>query len=317
MAVGVTTAGSVSAPADQGTGAPPWIDATVPRSRIVLALVVTLLISRLPEIVAREFLALDVSWIAWGIAALTIVLWLAARVIAVLRPLERYLAVMVLISLLSAVLPVVLDSELWAALVPASTQPMVAMLATRVLYGILALVILAWVFVLGASRSEAYARAGNLNAPTRSRRKDGSIVGWSRFGPLAFIALALLMVWFGVPMLPDRLDLAAAAPYVGIGIVAALLNAFWEEVAFRAAPLSMLQRAVGPAAGVLILALFFGLGHFYGGVPSGPMGLIATGAVAVLLGRAMIETHGLAWPVTLHFSIDSVIFTFLALASVE
>jgi membrane protease YdiL (CAAX protease family) len=66
---------------------------------------------------------------------------------------------------------------------------------------------------------------------------------------------------------------------------------------------------------VLILALFFGIGHFYGGVPSGPMGLIATGAVAVLLGRAMIETRGLGWPIALHFSIDLVIFTFLAIAS--
>ena len=47
------------------------------------------------------------------------------------------------------------------------------------------------------------------------------------------------------------------------------------------------------------------------------MGLIATGAVAVLLGRAMIETRGLAWPIALHFSIDFVIFTFLAIASVR
>ena len=63
-------------------------------------------------------------------------------------------------------------------------------------------------------------------------------------------------------------------------------------------------------------SLFFGLGHFYGGVPSGPMGLIATGAVALLFGRAMIETRGLAWPVALHFAIDVVIFTFPAIASV-
>ena len=78
----------------------------------------------------------------------------------------------------------------------------------------------------------------------------------------------------------------------------------------------MLQRAVGPGASVLILALWFGLGHYYGGVPSGPMGLVATGGVAVLLGRAMIETRGFAWPLALHFAIDFVIFTFMALASV-
>jgi membrane protease YdiL (CAAX protease family) len=78
----------------------------------------------------------------------------------------------------------------------------------------------------------------------------------------------------------------------------------------------MLQRAIGPGSGVLLLALWFGLGHFYGGVPSGPIGLIATAAVGLLFGRAMIETRGLVWPVALHFAIDVVIFTFLAIASV-
>ena len=124
------------------------------------------------------------------------------------------------------------------------------------------------------------------------------------------------MAWFGGPLLPDQINLNAALPFIGIGIVAALLNAFWEEAVFRAAPLSMLQRAVGPGMGVLILAAWFGIGHYYGGIPSGPIGLIATGAVAVLLGRAMIETRGFVWPFALHFAIDAVIFTLIALGSV-
>ena len=97
-----------------------------------------------------------------------------------------------------------------------------------------------------------------------------------------------------VPQLPDRIDPAAALPFIAVGAIAALLNAFWEEAAFRAAPLSMLQRAIGPSAGVIILAVWFGIGHYYGGIPSGPMGAIAAGSSAVLFGRAMIETRGLA-----------------------
>jgi membrane protease YdiL (CAAX protease family) len=193
---------------------------------------------------------------------------------------------------------------------------MVALLASRVLYAVLGLVALGWAVLLGASRREVYAQVGELDAPTLTRRKDGTHRPWSRFGPIAIVGLMLLMVWFGFPILPDSIDLAAAAPAIAIGAVAALLNAWWEETAFRAAPLSMLQRAVGPGAAVMMLALWFGIGHYYGGVPSGPMGLVATGAVAVLLGRAMIETRGLGWPVALHFSIDLVTFTFLAIASV-
>ena len=297
--------------------APPWIDAEVDRTQLAIALAVVLVISRLPEIVAREVLRLDVAWMGWAVVASTALLWMAARLVTALRPLERFLAVMVLVNTLIAVLPTVLESAPWHALVPPTTPPMIALLATRVLFAALGLLVLAWAIFLGASRSEAYATVGDLDAPTRTRRKDGSYVRWARFGPIAIGFLVLLMVWFGFPMVPGSVDLVAALPAIGVGLVAALLNAWWEESAFRAGPLSMLQRAVGPGAGVVLLALFFGLGHFYGGIPSGPMGFVATGAVGLLLGRALIETRGLAWPVGLHFSIDAVIFTFLALASTE
>ncbi|MEO8274123.1 MAG: CPBP family intramembrane glutamic endopeptidase [Chloroflexota bacterium] len=312
MSGGVAAIDENSAPADP----PRFLDPNIDRSRVVVAAVVTLLISRLPEIVAREVLHLEVPWIAAAIVALTIVLWLAARVVPALRPLERFLAVMVAVNLLVAVVPWLLESSMWKSLVPDSTAPMAALLATRILLAVLGLLVLGWAVLLGASRREVYAVAGDLNAQTTTRRKDGTYLRWSRFGPVVMVFLILLMAWFGFPLLPASFDLAAAAPAIALGVIAALLNAWWEETAFRAAPLSMLQRAVGPGAGVLILALYFGVGHFYGGVPSGPMGLVATGAVAVLLGRAMIETRGLGWPIALHFSIDLVIFTFLAIASV-
>lgn len=313
VGVGAVTA---EAPSGAAVEVPPWVDAHVSRALVVMGLVIVLLISRLPEIIAREVLALDVPWIAWATAGMTVLLWLGARTLPVLRPFERFLAVMVLVTLLAAGLPVFLESELWTGLVPASTNEVVVLLATRVLYAVLAVAVLGWALFLGASRRELYLRVGQLNAPTRRGAKSGEPVRWTRFGPIAFVALMLLMLWFGAPMLPARLDVAAALPLIGIGAVAALLNAFWEEAAFRSAPLSMLQRAVGPGIGVLLLALWFGLGHYYGGVPSGPMGLIATGSVAVLLGRAMIETRGFAWPLALHFAIDFVIYTLIAFASV-
>jgi membrane protease YdiL (CAAX protease family) len=296
--------------------APAWRDTTIARSRVVVALGITLLISRLPEIVAREALGLDVPWMPWAIVVLTIALWLASRFVGALEPFERFLAVMIGVTLALALLPLITELALWSSFQPAETQPIVTLLTTRILFAIVAVVLLGWAMLLGASRDEVYARAGDLNARRRPGKNGGEAMRWRRFGPIAFVGLLLLMVWFGVPLLPGRIDLAAAAPYIGLGAIAALLNAFWEEVAFRAAPLSMLQRAIGPGSGVLLLALWFGLGHFYGGVPSGPIGLIATAAVGLLFGRAMIETRGLVWPVALHFAIDIVIFTFLAIASV-
>jgi membrane protease YdiL (CAAX protease family) len=303
-------------PANGVFEAPAWRDTTIARSRVVVALGITLLISRLPEIVAREALGLDVPWMPWAIVVLTIALWLASRFVGALEPFERFLAVMIGVTLALALLPLITESALWSSLQPAETQPIVTLLTTRLLFAIVAVVLLGWAMLLGASRDEVYARAGDLNARRRPGKNGGEAMRWRRFGPIAFVGLLLLMVWFGVPLLPARIDLAAAAPYIGLGAIAALLNAFWEEVAFRAAPLSMLQRAIGPGSGVLLLARWLGVGHFYGGVPSGPIGLIATAAVGLLFGRAMIETRGLVWPVALHFAIDIVIFTFLAIASV-
>jgi membrane protease YdiL (CAAX protease family) len=288
------------------------------RTRLAIALTITLLISRLPEIILRDVIGMDIPALAWPIAALVIttVLWLGARVVSWLRPFERYLAVMIAVATAIIAVEAIFTSGVWATLVPPTTQPMILLLAERVLLAGLGLLVVGATLALGATRQEAYLVVGDMDGPTNMRRKNGEPVGWKRFGPIAFVGLVLLMIWFAVPQLPDRIDLAAAAPYIAIGAVAALLNAFWEEAAFRAAPLSMLQRAIGPSAGVVILAIWFGLGHYYGGIPSGPMGAFAAGAVALLFGRAMIETHGLAWPLALHFAGDFVIYTFLAIASV-
>jgi len=314
----VSTEERAAAPQTKVTGqspAPPWVDPALDRNLLLVAIVVTLAISRLPEIVLRDILGLDVAWYDWAIVALAAALWFASRLLDFLRPLERYLAVMAAIALALALLPVVFESAPWRSLVPETSQAMVQILATRIVFALVALAIVGWTLALGASRQEAYLVVGELNAPTRTRRGNGYL-GWGTFGPIALFGLMLLMVWFATPQLPASIDIGAALPYIAIGALCALLNAFWEEAAFRAAPLAMLQRAVGPGAGVIILALWFGLGHYYGGIPSGPTALLAVSLLGLLFGRAMIETRGFVWPLALHFGADLVIFTFLAIASV-
>jgi membrane protease YdiL (CAAX protease family) len=170
--------------------------------------------------------------------------------------------------------------------------------------------------VTGTTRREAYLVVGDLGAAAGSPRSGRRPWRWNVVGPVACLGLLLLTAWLTAPMLPQRIDFGAALPFLAIGVLAAVLNAFWEEIAYRAAPLSQLQRAVGPSFGVVILAVWFGLGHFYGGIPSGPVGAVAAAAVALLFGRAMIETRGLGWPLALHFSSDVAIYSVLALASV-
>jgi hypothetical protein len=174
-------AGEANEPAAH-TEAPPWMDPVVGRSPVVIALLVTLLISRFPEIVARELLRLDVPWMGWVVVGLTIGLWATAKAVPVLRKLERFLAVMVGVNVVIAIPRTLLESSLWLSLVPNTTAPMVGLLATRVLYAVLGMLVLGWAMLLGASRRELFACVGDLNAETRTRRKDGTYLRWRRFG---------------------------------------------------------------------------------------------------------------------------------------
>jgi hypothetical protein len=69
---------------------------------------------------------------------------------------------------------------------------------------------------------------------------------------------------------------------------------------------------VGPRHALWLTALWFGLGHYYGGVPSGPVGFVQSGLLALLLGKAMLDTRGIAWPWTIHVALDTVIYLFIA-----
>lgn len=97
--------------------------------------------------------------------------------------------------------------------------------------------------------------------------------------------------------------------------MSAALNAFGEEVTYSAAPLGILLPAVGPGHALWLTSLWFGLGHYYGGIPSGPVGLVQSGLPALLLGKAMLDTRGLGWSWIIHTAIDTAIYAFLALAA--
>jgi len=95
-------------------------------------------------------------------------------------------------------------------------------------------------------------------------------------------------------------------------LLSAALNAFGEEGMFRAAPLSALLPAVGPRHALWLTAIWFGLGHYYGGTPSGPFGFVQTGLLGLLLGKAKLDTRGMGWPWIIHVVLDTIIYFFVA-----
>lgn len=98
-------------------------------------------------------------------------------------------------------------------------------------------------------------------------------------------------------------------------LLAAAMNAFNEEVTYKASLLSVLDGPVGPGQALWMVSAYFGIGHYYG-VPYGVVGVAMAFVLGWLLGRSMLETRGLFWAWFIHFWQDVLIFSFLAIGSV-
>jgi membrane protease YdiL (CAAX protease family) len=244
-------------------------------------------------------------------------LWLGSRVVPQARPLAGYFAVMTALSAVVAAVPVLFASAAWQALAPPAAGEIVVLLSERLVLGTLGLAFVGILVVVGGRDGAMYLRLrtaqGRATDVTRSRTR--SRIRWAYAGPAAIVVLVLLTGLAMAPAIPTKVDLGAAAPFLVMAILAAVLNAFWEEAVFRAAPLARLAPVVGAGRALVILALWFGLGHFYGGTPSGIFGAVMVSLVGVVLGKAMVDTRGFAWPWLIHMSIDLTIYTVIALAA--
>jgi membrane protease YdiL (CAAX protease family) len=180
--------------------------------------------------------------------------------------------------------------------------------------------------VLGAlwwskRRREAFFLAiGRLDAPIAPVRWLGIRKGesWRTFGWIFALAAGLaVMVPTVLGLHVTRAELVRAAPLMLAGVGFAAINAFTEEVYFRGSLLATLPDVIGRGHALLINVAFFGLAHVLYGSPPGITGFLMTGFLAFLLGKAMLETKGLAWPWFIHFVPDVVIFASYAIVWVR
>ena len=288
---------------------------TIKRILIWTAWISTLLLSKLPLVIARDVLDTDIPWItsAWlGIAAL---LFVATFAWHILRPLRAYFIVLSVIYLWTAIDAFIRGMSVWQNLM--TGQPEVVMIfGDRILLLLNALLVIAMLFLIGVKRKDIFLAIGNLNAPV-----GGEVVAyqrrrlsWSVLGPVVAILLGGLFFAFLVSQTPAGLsNISAILPWLPLILLSAAMNAFGEEVTFRAATLGTLLPAIGPRHALWMTSLWFGLGHYFGGFPSGPVGLVQSGLLALLLGKAMLDTRGLGWPWIIHMTIDTVIYIFIAM----
>lgn len=292
---------------------------TSTRLMVAVAWAVMLLSSPLPVILFNTLGSGAPDWLQWAqIGAVAVVLGLSL-VYAPLRPL-RAIAVILLALLLGTWLVAELGVTARAqALFPAGTAPF-----TRRFLGeqggrlALSLLMIAVLWLIFRDRHAFFLAAGDLNAPAAPIRWLGITqpVAWSRLAPIAGVLISLgtlAFVWLGLR--PTAEQFRAVLPLLPVVLLIAALNAFNETMAYRASFLAGLELPVGAAQALLMAAVWFGIGHYYG-MPSGVIGVVMATFLGWFLGRSVLETRGIVWAWGMHWLQDIVIMFFLAMAMV-
>jgi hypothetical protein len=139
----------------------------------------------------------------------------------------------------------------------------------------------------------------------------------TKFGFLwAFCIAAILGIVMFLGMRPTGNLFLRLLPILPSVIFYAALNAFNEEVFYRATMLATLEPVGGSLHALWMAAYFFGISHYFG-IPSGIPGALASIFMGWILSKAMLETRGLFWAWFIHIVSDIVIFSFLTMSLIK
>lgn len=194
----------------------------------------------------------------------------------------------------------------------------VNMPAEKLLGLLVALIVIAFLFILKKNRNAFFLAWGNTAAPAEPVKWLGvkTRVKWDKLGRSFAIYLSLGTLAFLVIAGRPSLDIVVKAiPFLPGILLAATLNAFNEEITYKASFLSLLVDVVGKQQALCLMAVYFGALHYYG-IPYGVIGVLLAGFLGWVLGKSMLETRGMFWAWFLHFIQDVLIFSFLAIGSI-
>ncbi len=280
------------------------------------AWIITLLVSNLPLIVCREFFGVEPGWLFNFKLGILVLSLLVTLFYVPLRPLMKYLLVLSVLFLLENASGWLGSTSFWQARFQ-GTDFSTSMLNTQLLRLIVAAAMVVvmlnlmkkpakFFFVKGNLAAEAFPIPLLMNKPSRWSKLGWILSACFTGGTLIFLVIASKSTssqWTKLlPMIPLLLLFAA-------------MNAFSEEMNYRASLLSVLEEPLGGNQSLLLTAAFFGIGHFYG-VPYGMVGVIMSALLGWLLGKSMLETRGFCWAWFIHFLQDLAIFSFMALGSI-
>lgn len=292
---------------------------STPNHSVLIAWLVMLLVSSLPNILFLELTGSLPNWLFWAKLVLIVALLLGSLFSESLRPLRLFFGVLLSFYLLEwgvARLFDALEYGNWFANANPFVQQIGLVQVTRTTAAVLMALVMLAVF---RRLDRFFLVKGRLDAPARpipfilTRPPSWRILGPAITGAMC-LGLVVFIFVFGSP--PSLESLAPVLSLLPIVLIFAASNAFGEEMLYRAPWLAALETPVGPTQTLLITATNFGIAHYYG-VPFGVVGSLMAFIPGWLNGKAMLETRGFFWAWFIHFWMDVVIYFFIALGAVS
>ena len=291
------------------------------------AWIFTLAVSQLPDILLDILFNIHPApWLIWIKLVVLLGGFLLTFTWQAIDRLRLYLLALLVLLGLEVIFGWIGASGWWQSIFPSGGSFALSMLGTQIIRLCVALIMIFALLLVRGWLDNFFITRGDLAAPAEAVSWLGIKAGasWTTVGAnfALFISLGtlafLLIAAFGNPepaLRPTAQIFLRTLPLLPLVLILAAMNAFSEEVSYRAALLSNLFQVVDEKAALLITAAFFGIGHYYG-VPYGIVGVLMAGFLGWLLGKCMLETRGLFWPWFIHFLQDVLIFFFMALGAV-
>lgn len=282
------------------------------RSTMLYVVWAIVLLTMVPEIILRGFLQMNTPWmVPTRLVFLATVLGLTYA-LPVIRQLRGFALVMLVIYGVEGwfFLTFLPQSQVYQDIFGGSIN--IAFLGERLMRIAASFVMLFVLLRMGLKRRDFYLAVGDLRADAEPSVIPRKPERWTKFGRnYALISVGILL-FFLVPGLQPSLDNFSIGLLIFATICAAM-NAFAEEFLYRSALLPQLLPIFGKGTTLLLVPIWFGLGHFFG-MPNGITGVLITAIGGWFFAKSMIETHGMGWAWFLHFLADFTVYMVLLLA---
>lgn len=287
-------------------------------SLLIFVWVTTLLVSNLPDILLSQLnISMPIS-VVWIKIALLLVFIALGFFWELAKSSRTYFTMFLVLYLVNALFDYIGTTFHWESSFTSSISFGANMFGNQLLRMSVASMIIFVLWVIYSSPSDYFFAKGDLNAVAEQVRWLGinRPTHWIRFGLILALCITLgTLAFLVISGHPSLSIVTQIVPLMPVIFLLSAMNAFSEEMTYRAALLAPLHRIIDRSNALLLTAVLFGLWHF-NGVPYGILGVIMAGGLGWLLGKSMLETKGLFWAWFIHFWQDVVIFAFIAAGSV-